>query len=345
MNKYVSESEMLIKQFNIKTIPISYKHKLKAKKFSLLKVKTIFNLYFKLIYSFIRFKPKIVYFQISPLGVAFLRDCTFIFLMKLFKKHIIFHLHGKGIRVFTNKPTLLNRTYRWAFKNSSVICLSNNLIHDISKIFNQRPYIVNNAVPFIKTCFRIDKNKKVQILFLSNLIISKGIIVFLEGISLLNKEYIDKINVSIVGEEAELTSQDLISEIERRNIEHIVSYLGPKYGSEKNIVYNNTDLLIYPSFNDAFPLVLLEAMQYGIPIIGSKEGAIPEIIDDQKTGLLVDKNNSKQIAEKIELLIDNPKLRENMGDAGKEKYNQKYTLDIFEKNMLTVFNDVINHLS
>jgi glycosyltransferase involved in cell wall biosynthesis len=84
-------------------------------------------------------------------------------------------------------------------------------------------------------------------------------------------------------------------------------------------------------------------MQVGLPVIATIEGAIPEIIDDGITGFLVDKSSPKQIAEKIQLLIDNPDMRSRMGIAGRKKYEEKYTLEIFEDNLKKVFEEVISN--
>ena len=59
---------------------------------------------------------------------------------------------------------------------------------------------------------------------------------------------------------------------------NFIKFWGPKYDWEKHQIISNCDILIHPSFNDAFPLVILEAMQHGLAIIASDQGAIPEII-------------------------------------------------------------------
>jgi glycosyltransferase involved in cell wall biosynthesis len=76
-------------------------------------------------------------------------------------------------------------------------------------------------------------------------------------------------------------------------------------------------------------------------VIATKEGAIPEIIDDGITGFIVDKNRPDEIADKVEIFYYNRYLLNQMGLAGREKYEQKYKLEIFENNIKNVFNEVI----
>ena len=58
-----------------------------------------------------------------------------------------------------------------------------------------------------------------------------------------------------------------------------------KYGKEKFDIIKKMDILFYPTFNDAYPLVLLECLQIGMPVVASNQGAIPEIID-KNTGFI-----------------------------------------------------------
>ena len=111
MNLYVSESKVIGNSFNIHLISSSYKKSIEDSKISFFKFCVILRLYNNLISSIIKFKPKFIYFQLSPLGLAFYRDCTFIGIMKLFKKHIVFHMHGKGINEVVSKNRFKKSLY------------------------------------------------------------------------------------------------------------------------------------------------------------------------------------------------------------------------------------------
>lgn len=344
MNKYVNDSNLLKNKFRIKTIPISYKNQINSK-FEIYKFFKIIRYHILLIKELVLFKPRLVYFQISPLGYAFIRDCTYIVWLKIFNVHTIYHLHGKGIKEVVNKSKFQKNLYRWAFKNSSVICLSKLLVDDISDVYLSKPYIVNNGIPNIKIESSKRKNKsKVQVLLLSNLIYSKGIISFLDSIALISKSSKNRIEVKIVGSEVEISKSKLNYELTKRNINELVEFLGPKYNEEKENTLLQTDILVFPTLNDVWGLVIIEAMQFGIPVIATREGAIPEIVDDGITGFLVDKNSPEQIAEKLKILLENHDLRYQMGVAARKKFQEKYTLEIFEKNMLNVFTEISKSL-
>jgi glycosyltransferase involved in cell wall biosynthesis len=99
-----------------------------------------------------------------------------------------------------------------------------------------------------------------------------------------------------------------------------VEITGPRYGEEKYGELRKADLFVFPTYNDAFPLVTLEAMQFALPVISTNEGGVPDIVNDGETGFLVERQNVEQLAEKIALLLQNKELRQMMGQKGYERF-------------------------
>lgn len=348
MNKRVYDSEMLRDNFNIRSILISYMSDLNEMgKWKINKVIKFINILIKLFNELILFKPQFVYFQISPHRIAFYRDLIYLTIIKIFNVKIVYHLRGKGIKEHV-KIKWKRKIYTYAFKRSDIICVSHLLTYDIEDIFKGKIYIVNNGIPDIEkkylTKSKISQSDTVKILFLSNLIKSKGILNFLESLKLLSEKGY-QFSANIIGAEADLCSNDLQSIIINNNLTNKVIYLGSEYGKGKYEILAKSDVLVFPTKNDIWGNVILEAMQFSIPVIATVEGAIPEIIDDRVTGFLVDKDSPDQIADKLEILIKNPKLRELMGKAGRKKYEKKYTFQKFEENMMNVFKDVLININ
>lgn len=82
-------------------------------------------------------------------------------------------------------------------------------------------------------------------------------------------------------------------------------------------------------------------MRAGLPVIATDEGAIPEIIIDGKTGYIVPKNDSKKLSEKIMELLENPEKARKMGETGRKRFEENYTIEVFEKNMIDVVNKIL----
>ena len=122
-----------------------------------------------------------------------------------------------------------------------------------------------------------------------------------------------------------------------------VEYLGRKYDKEKETIFKQADIFAFPTYysNECFPLVLLEAMQVSLPILSTDEGGISSIIEEGKTGFLIPQKNSKVLAEKLQILIEQPELRVKMGQEGFKKYNEEFTLAKFEESLTSILNKTI----
>ena len=120
---------------------------------------------------------------------------------------------------------------------------------------------------------------------------------------------------------------------------------GAKYGEKKSIFWKNADVFVFPTYyhNECFPLVLLEAMQHGKACIASNEGGIPAIIEEGKTGYMVKKKDAKLLADKIEFLLKNPSLCQQMGKNGKKKFLKEFTIERFENNMKNILGKLITN--
>ncbi len=95
----------------------------------------------------------------------------------------------------------------------------------------------------------------------------------------------------------------------------------------------------YP--NECFPLVILEAMQHSLPVISTFEGGIPDMVKDGINGFLIPQRNVIALAERLELLVRYPQLRKQMGRDGRIKYENNFTLGIFEHKLLSILQDAI----
>jgi glycosyltransferase involved in cell wall biosynthesis len=104
-----------------------------------------------------------------------------------------------------------------------------------------------------------------------------------------------------------------------------VEFLGGQFGEDLVRVYKSASIFILPTLNDSFPLVILEAMAVGLPVISTSVGGIPGMIDDQKTGYVIEPGNSQALAEKIQYLLDNPDIAQAFGKSGRTKVSEQLT--------------------
>ena len=92
----------------------------------------------------------------------------------------------------------------------------------------------------------------------------------------------------------------------------------------------------YP--DECFPLVVLEAMGAGLPVVTTDEGAIPEMVRDGEDGVICPKKDPAALADTLGSLLADPLLRTRMGESGKHRYQSSYTLECFERNIVEILN-------
>ncbi len=88
-------------------------------------------------------------------------------------------------------------------------------------------------------------------------------------------------------------------------------------------------------------MVLLEAMAVSKPIVASNVMAIPEIVIDGQTGLLVPPDNSDALAQGLLKLIENPSLCQQFGSAGRQRLEQEFTVDLMVQKTIAVYDEVL----
>jgi glycosyltransferase involved in cell wall biosynthesis len=106
--------------------------------------------------------------------------------------------------------------------------------------------------------------------------------------------------------------------------------------------YRNARFLVVPSICfEALPMAAAEAMSYGLPVITSRMGGLPEVVEDNITGFLVEPGNSEDLASKMKLLWENPELGQKMGQAGREKAIREYSEDVYYCRLLKIYEKAI----
>lgn len=291
-------------------------------------------------------KPQLVYVTPNACRGAFYKDFVVVEMLKHLGCKVIVHYHNKGVSTRKNRH-LDNVLYKRFFKNIKVILLSECLYDDVKKYVNREDvFVCGNGIPDItnhSTCPNVAASdyidgKVPHVLFLSNLLISKGVVVLLDALKVLKEKGCCFVCDFVGGETVEMDAAMFQNEVAKRGLEEMVVYHGRKYGSEKEAFMNTADMFVFPTFypNECFPLVLLEAMQHNLPCISTTEGGISGIIDDNKTGYLVPKHDAETLAKKIQILLTDADLRQRMGKAGREKFEKEFTLEVFEKRMAEI---------
>lgn len=290
----------------------------------------------------LRHKPDLCYVTPNAKGGAFYKDFVVVALLKLWKQRIVLHYHNKGVAQ-AGRNGFNSFLYRIFFNKTKVILLAENLYEDIKKYIRRKDvFICPNGIPDEKDNIPSRTYRTLHILFLSNLLHSKGFGILLEACRILKADGYTYTCEIAGGETAEMNKETLQQLIVSYHLENEVFYSGPKSGEEKKECYQRANLFVLPTYNECFPLVLLEAMKYGLTCISTKEGGIPAIIDDRITGFLIEKKDAVQLAGLMKKLADAPEMNKQMGQAAREKFGRSFTSPEFESCLSSIFHKLIS---
>lgn len=357
MGLYIHDSELVKSNFECKYInPTTAKNLEDIQKFSISKIKRIFDLCGCVRSEIKSFMPDVVYFTANAVGAPFYKDYLIMCVIKsTIKKNcpnckIVIHYHNKGVSSRQEKY-IDNKLYNNFFQGIKVILLSQSLYKDVKKYVNMdNVYICPNGIPMTLDYEPNAKrnNETFHILYLSNLLREKGAVALLDALKILKDRGV-VFHCNYVGDETDdISAVQFENEIKVRELNDNVSYVGKKYGKDKARYFSDADVFVFPSWysNETFGLVNLEAMEYKLPIISTDEGGIPDVVMDGENGLIIpvglrDKNGvaikapkAEAIADAVIKLIANPEMRYAMGEDGYLKFIHNFTLYHFERKFV-----------
>jgi len=223
------------------------------------------------------------------------------------------------------------------FKFDCIHTVSDATKNDIQKLGTKKPVCV------IPNCIQDEQPvttelKTNQFVYLGRLVFYKNVEVILKAFKIVTKEFPDA-KLVIAGDGPHKESlQELTKKLGINNNIIFAGYVTPE---QKANLLAESNALLFPSTIEGFGLVILESFQQKRPVLVSDIPPMSDIVEDNKTGLVIESHNEKRWADAIIGVIKSPKESEEMGEEGNYVLKTKYSRESFYENIIKMYYDVL----
>lgn len=237
---------------------------------------------------------------------------------------ILYNIQLKSfiIKVLNKADKVVCQSEKWRNIFSSLTINSYNKYVIIENGIDSNPYI---EFPIQEKQY---KNSTITILFLSWVDKNKGIFDLLEAVLLLRKNQI-KFKLIIAGNGIDFEKAKKFVLI--NNLTNQISFVGWAYGVEKFKLLQNADIFVLPTHFEGYPNSLLEAMLSGKACLATSVGSIPDMVRNNKSGILVDKQNPNEIYKALNILITDDKFRKTISLEARNEVSNRNSIEAFVK--------------
>ncbi len=210
---------------------------------------------------------------------------------------------------------------------------------------NDRSVIVLNGVPDSRHRVlenanevrqKFDATERPLIVCASRLQSEKGLDVLIAAMKIVVETKPD--TLCLLAGEGNLQNE-LQAQIERAKLTQNVRLVG--FQNDVTSLVEAADIFVLPSLNEPFGLSLIEAMSLGKAVIATNVGGPLEIVEHEKSGVLVAPSSSKELAQAISRLLDDQKLRERLGEAARARYENCFTVERMAREIATVYQGAV----
>jgi glycosyltransferase involved in cell wall biosynthesis len=285
-------------------------------------------------------KYDIVYFTCSRSMFGSIKDIVLINFVSLKGVKIVNHLHGSDFKEFLeSSPKWYQKILLKSYKkvDTSIV-----LLDSMKDQFNDFPDMKVEVVPNFYDKELDEKlvekdTDKINLVYLSNIMSSKGIFELIDAFEKLSKKY-NNIYLNIAGGYIadEYMSIDEVKQMFESKISQndSVTYIGKIFGKEKVKLLQSSDIFVLPSYykSEAFPISIIEAMACKNAIVTTNYKYLPNVVS-QENGVIVEPKNMDSLADGIDsLIIDKEKLKK-IQEYNKREARDKYSLDRYINNL------------
>lgn len=283
--------------------------------------------------TFIVLVPRydLVHIHLSEPASA-MRKLLFMPIAKLFGKRVITHFHA------FSPETTINGSKQWVYRylftqSDKVVVLSEFWKQAVDKAFHIGDKLVVIYNPSTATPSDVSVEKRKQILYAGTVNQRKGYADLIQAFAKVAHRYPDW-QVAFAGNGEIEQGLQLAKEL---HIEKQIKFLGWVSGEQKDIAFKESTIFCLPSYAEGFPMSVLDAWAYGLPVVTTPVGGIPDVAIDGKNMLLFTPGDIDKLSEQIDLIIKDHEVRNNIAKESTLFANNEFNLQTINKQMAELY--------
>jgi len=266
-------------------------------------------------------QPQIVHIS-TAYGLSFVKHSIMVLLARLFNKTIVLQPHCSVSALLSEDSKIANKIWREYVFFVLNCC---DVLAVLSREWNILSERVNCYLRNVPNGINLDPYKRlaeqrqqyhdpVNILFLGHIGKAKGVFDLLEAVTFLKCQVEKPFRIHLVGNPSNAEEISQVHQfIKENSLNETVIVSRAVYDEEKYQKFADADIFVLPSHSEGMPMVVIEAMAAGLPVIATQVGGIPDLIDSKDIGLLVPPRSPKLLSDALLWLINNPKQGMELG--------------------------------
>lgn len=273
----------------------------------------------KLLWGLVSQKTDIVYLHFSERG-SLLRKSILAVIAFLFRKPVVMHAHGAEFHLnYSQLPQWVQQLVSQIFRRCyGLIVLSNSwkdfYVQNLG-LNPQQVFVLPNPTELPLEIPQRQNVNKVTLLFCGRVGQRKGTFDLIKAFANLPAEEKNCAKLMIAGDGDIEQGRNLVESL---NIAEHITFLGWVNSEQRDKLLARADVFILPSYNEGLPMAILEAMSWGLPVITTPVGGIPELVIPNENGLLVTPGDIQQLSAAMQSLIINEQLRLTLGRTARK---------------------------
>ena len=294
------------------------------------------------------FRPHCVHLNPSFNVKAMLRDGALLTTLRAFGRRpvvVFFHGWDEGLAARVSRSGWRRRLFRWVFgwPDVTFVLASSfrNTLIDIG-LAPERVRVTTTMFDgenFAGLERRRSDDEEIRLVFMSRFVAAKGVYQVVHAFARLASAY-PGLRLVMLGDGPERAS--LEAEVEQLGLAQRVDFAGYVRGPEKAQALVDADIFLFPTrYGEGCPVVLLEAMAAGLPVITHRAGGIPDVFTDGRNGILLDQADDDTVTDALRQLLDDSEGRLNVGAQNRADAWAHFEAGVVTQRMLEVYRELV----